>query len=369
MLLTSDLTGISFATPEYLWLLGVPLVLLLAWVRRLMLHGADVRRLRALRTLPVRQRLSRSGGLLFWLFQILAVAALVMALARPVGPATVVRDGGIDLVVLQDASASMHVADVPGNRWQRSIRFLRILGNSLSWNHDRMAMTVFARIAAPQVRLTTDPNTFFFFADHLYDSPPFRLADDSTWDTNLERGIHWGLRLIERDEELHGRSLNARLFVLVSDGEAWSGAVEDSLGRAVDRDFPVFVVGVGTLGGGRMPPFLGPDGEEQRDPDTPLTSRLDRAALQRIATGGGGRYFELDRDPDRHIANTIIDAGRRRAPTLSVTEETEPLYWYCLVWAGLLSAAGLIFVRERADLWLQLAGVGGTIAFLLGIFQ
>ena len=367
MLPTSDLGRIAYAAPEYLWLLGVPLVLLLAWVRRLMLHSADVRHLHARRTLPVRQRLSHSGGLFFWLFQILAVAALVVALARPVAPAIVVRDAGVDLIILQDASASMHVADVPGNRWQRSIRFLRTLANSLSWNHDRMAMAVFARIAAPQIRLTTDPNTFFFFADHLYDSPPFRLEDDSTWDTNLEQGIHWGLRLVERDEALHGRSLNAKLFVLVTDGEAWSGAVEDSLDRAVDRDFPVFVVGIGTLGGGRMPPFIGPDGEEQRDPDTPQTSRLDRAGLRRIAARGGGRYFELERDPGRYIANTIIDAGRRRAPSLGTTTKTEPLYWYCLVWAGLLSAAGLIFVRERAHLWLQLACVGGTIAFLLGI--
>ena len=38
-------------------------------------------------------------------------------------------------------------------------------------------------------------------ADHLSDEPPFSLRDDSTWDTNLERGIHWGLRLIERNAD------------------------------------------------------------------------------------------------------------------------------------------------------------------------
>jgi hypothetical protein len=36
--------------------------------------------------------------------------------------------------------------------------------------------------------------------------------------------------------------------------------------------------------------------------------------LQRIAAAGGGQYFELDRDPDRDIANAIIDAGRAQAP-------------------------------------------------------
>ena len=67
-----------------------------------------------------------------------------------------------------------------GNRWQRSMRFLRVLGESLAWQDDRMAMALFAHIAAPQVRLTKDPNTFFFFLDHLAQDSPFRLEDDTT---------------------------------------------------------------------------------------------------------------------------------------------------------------------------------------------
>ena len=51
-------------------------------------------------------------------------------------------------------------------------------------------------MATPQIRLTKDPNTYFFFLDHLEDKSPFRLEDDGTWDTNIERGIYWGLRLI-----------------------------------------------------------------------------------------------------------------------------------------------------------------------------
>ena len=54
------------------------------------------------------------------------------------------------------------------------------LGESLAWKDDRMAMALFAHIAAPQVRLTKDPNTFFFFLDHLAQESPFRLEDDTT---------------------------------------------------------------------------------------------------------------------------------------------------------------------------------------------
>ena len=52
--------------------------------------------------------------------------------------------------------------------------------------------------------------------------------------------------------------------------------------EAVDAKVPVFVVGVGTLAGGRMPALIGRRTKEA-DPETPLISRLDRAGLQRIA--------------------------------------------------------------------------------------
>ena len=54
-------------------------------------------------------------------------------------------------------------------------------------------MALFARIATPQVRLTKDPNTYFFFLDHLSEESPFRLEDDTSWDTNIELGVYWGL--------------------------------------------------------------------------------------------------------------------------------------------------------------------------------
>ncbi len=366
-----DLGQTAFAAPHFLWLLVIPSFLLVAWVWRFGSRLSDLRRISAHRTVPVRERLTTGGDLPFWLAIVLATAALVMALARPVGTLAALRRPGLDIVILQDGSASMQVADharmasVGGElaaglstRWQRSMQFLRVLGDSLSWADDRIALTVFAHIATPQVRLTRDPNTVFFFLNHLQGVPPFRLEDDTTWDTNVEQGIAWGLRVLQKDEEIHGPSSNAKLFILLSDGEAWSGEVARSLVRAVDARVPVNVIGVGTLGGGKLPVVKLPDGSD--DPEVVGRSRLDRASLQRIATAGSGQYFELDRDPDRDIANALIDAGRRLAPSTVESGRVEELYWRFIVGGVALAAFGLLFVRERAELWMLVAGAAAS---------
>ena len=94
--------------------------------------------------------------------------------------------------------------------------------------------------------------------------------------------------------------------MLVSDGQSWSGEVAKSLGLAQGRGIPIDVVGVGTTAGGIIP-------DPKREANQPACARSSIALeLTRIATAGGGRYFELDRETDREIANPIIDHTRRR---------------------------------------------------------
>jgi Ca-activated chloride channel family protein len=352
---------IAFSSPEYLWLLAIPALLAVLWLFRFAARRTDAARVSSNRVLPVRQRFGLTGDLLFWLCLIAAMASAIVALARPHGPAQAVRQGGVDIVILADGSASMRTKDVAGDRWQRAMRFVRVLGESLTWKDDRVAMSLFAHIATPQVRLTRDPNTFFFFLDHLDLAPPFRLEDDTTWDTNLELSIYWGLRVIERDEDLHGKSSNAKLFVLLSDGEAWSGEIAKSLQKTNEARIPVFPVGVGSLTGGPLPLEALPP-TAVHDPDEPTWSHLDRDSLERIAEATGGQYFELDRDGDRHIANAIIDAGKRLAPSLGVVEQSEELYWWFLAGAAGFLTLGMLFLRERAELCVQLIG---AVAVLL----
>ena len=354
-----ELRQIVFGEPQFLWLLLAPAAALLLWLWRFAQRLGDVRALRLGRTTPFREKFAVAGELPLWLFLILAAACLIVAAARPRGPSSILGRAGVDIVILQDGSASMQVGDAgegvsgPATRWQRSMAFLRVLGDALSWNDDRIALTVFAHIATPQIRLTRDPNTVFFFLDHLQARPPFRLEDDTTWDTNLEEGLSWGLRLLDKDAELHGPSANAKVFVMLSDGESWSGEVARALAKAADQHVPMHVIGVGTLAGAMLPVVKDEDSGVEASPGR---SRLERASLQRIAAAAGGQYFELGRDPDREIANAIIDAGRRQSrPKVREGEFTE-LYWRLIAAAAVLAAIGMLFVRDRTETWMQLAG-------------
>ena len=193
----------TFAAPGALWLLVVP-------VHCWRCCGVAVARAGATRALR-RHGWCRgasgtacSAALPAWLCLAAAAACLVAPWPGRAVTATAMGRAGVDIVVLADASASMHVQDVAGGRWQRSMAFVRRLGDALSWQDDRVALAAFAHIATPQIRLTRDPNTVFFFLDHLGARPPFRLEDDTTWNTDLEQAVAWGLRILEKDEELHG---------------------------------------------------------------------------------------------------------------------------------------------------------------------
>jgi Ca-activated chloride channel homolog len=355
---------LRFAEPLYLWLLLVPAGLLPVWLWQAARRWSDARRHARLRVVPAAERFTPVGDLAFWLCLIFAIAGCVTALARPEARISAIRNVGADLVILQDASASMYVDDVTPDRWRRSQQFVRALAEALSWRADRVALALFAHRAAPQLRLTRDPNSLFFFLDHLSDHSPFSLEDSTAWDTNIEEGVYWGLRLVEKDEELFGKSQNAKGFIVVSDGQAWSGRVQTALGVARQRRVPVYVVGIGTTTGGLIPEPAGPDGVR---PTSVLRSVLDRNSLQDIARAGGGDYFELGREPDRDVAFRIIEGVRGRAPIQREEERYETLYWRCLFAAALCVCAGTLLLKHDVELWWQTTGALAAVLLILAL--
>jgi Ca-activated chloride channel family protein len=360
-----DAGTLRAAQPLYLWLLIAPALLLVVALWRLARRRGDVRRASGTRLLPVTQRLPYAGELAFWIVALLATSLCIVALARPQATVATVRRGGADFVVLQDGSASMYARDVEPDRWQRSVRFLRTFGDSLSWKGERVALALFAHLAAPQVRLTKDPNALFFFLDHLGKQSPFRLEDNPTWDTNIEEGLRWGLNLIAKDEEVFGRTSHVKAAIVISDGQAWSGEIANALARARERNVWVYVVGVGTTAGAMIPP----PGSNLVSTEPPLRASLDRESLRDIARAGGGEYYEIGRESDREIAARIIASVRRRATVVAQADTHVDLHWHALFAAALVLAAGVWLVRGRTELWWHTASFAVALLVLATAFR
>ena len=348
----------AFAEPVYLWLLVIPALLLLVWGWDLLRRRADAKGYAESQILPPGERYTSAGDLPFWLSVVIAAGLCIAALARPQVRVWAPGAAGADFVILQDGSASMYVGDVAPDRWQRSMRFLRTFADALTWKQDRVGLALFAYFAAPQLRLTKDPEALFFFLDHLGAQSPFRLEDDPTWNTNIEEAVQWGLRLVEANEELFGRTNTPKAFVVISDGQAWSGKVANALSAARAADVSVYVVGVGTTAGGFIP-----EGEQDPRPSR-VHAVLDRESLRAIARAGGGEYFELGREPDRDVASRIISSARRRAPAGPREERREELYWRFLLAAALVLCPGMLVLRQRTEVFWHVAAAIAAVLIL-----
>jgi len=343
----------------YLWLLVIPAVLLIVWGWRVVRRRANVRRLAAQRIVPVRQRFGPVGDLAFWACVLIAASLCIAAIARPQARLSSFRKASADIVILQDASASMYVTDVRPDRWRRSVQFLRTFAETLSWKGDRVALALFAQLAAPQVRLTKDPNALFFFIDNLGDHSPFRLENTTTWDTNIEEGLRWGIRLVDKDEEVFGKSGNPKAFLVISDGQSWSGTVATAIQEARAHKIPVHVAGIITTTGGMIPEPARPDGTR---PPPVVRSVLDRNSLVQLAVAGGGEYFEIGDEPDRIVAFRIIDRLHRQSDVSQQIESYEDLYRRFLMAAAVFLGLGTLFLHKRSELAWQ---AGGCVVALI----
>ena len=357
---------LRFGEPLYLWLLCAPALLLVLWCWRVIRRRDDGRKYQAVRLVPVREKFASVGDLAFWLCALLALSFTIVALARPQGITSIVKSPGADIVLLMDGSASMRVTDMGTDRWQRAMAWVRTLTHMLAWDGDRVALATFADIAVPQIRLTRDPNNILFFLDHLDKQPTFKLEDDTTWDTNAEDAIRWGMKLIETDQEMYGPSKNAKTLVIISDGQVWSGDVQRALAQAVNQGIMVDVIGVGTSIGGMIPLPHAENGKVLAG-FVPISSSIDRISLMTMAREGNGEYFELGTGSDQQIAARIIQSAARRSGNERLDQTFDELYWYALVSAAAFLGLGLLFLKQRVQLGFTVASAAALLALIAGL--
>ncbi|MEM7308187.1 MAG: VWA domain-containing protein [Planctomycetota bacterium] len=216
-----------------------------------------------------------------------AVAFLGVSLLGPVHGHTFreVTGRGVDIVVCVDTSRSMLARDVRPSRLDRAKREVRGLLDVIAG--DRIALIAFSGDAREVAPLTHDRNALVKLVDRI--TP----ADNRLGGTDLAAAVERALSLFD------GRTGAHEAIVLLTDGEDLSGAGRDVAREAAERGIRVYVVGVGTSGGGKIP-VLDEEGAEAflRDKEgSEVVTRMDRQSLARVAEVTGGEFLTVDEHP------------------------------------------------------------------------
>jgi Ca-activated chloride channel family protein len=236
-----------------------------------------------------RRRLVRHA---LWL---MAAAALVLALARPVWGQEIepIPTGDVAVMIALDVSRSMNAQDVAPSRLERARLFATDVLRRLRGTE--VGLMLFAGRAILQAPLTTDLSTIDLFLRNASTSAIQRQG------TNLAEAFDLASR------NLNSPYATSRYILLLTDGEDHEGGLAPALQSLREQQIEVITVGVGTEAGVEVPLE---DGTPLRDRDgAEVVSQLNAAQLRSIAEQTGGSYWSLG-DAE---ANTESFAGQFRS--------------------------------------------------------
>ena len=264
---------LGFQNPETLMLL-LALPIWWLWRRRRSEDAIVFSRTEVLARGP---RAGRGIARLIFLLRNIAIASVVVALARPRSGAHIenISSSGINIVLSLDLSSSMLAQDFqPNNRLEvakaRAKQFVR------ARESDRIGVVAFAGEALTQVPLTTD-------------QPVILQSIDNLQAGQLEDGTALGLGIATAANRLRDAPGKSRVMIVVTDGVNNRGDIDplSAAKAAAVYGIKIYGIGVGTEGVAPVP--VGRDVFGLRFENQPV--KIDEVLLRQIASLTGGRYF------------------------------------------------------------------------------
>ncbi|MCE2558874.1 MAG: VWA domain-containing protein [Acidobacteria bacterium] len=215
---------------------------------------------------------------------LVALLALVASLAQPRWGFVweEVHREGVDIVVALDVSDSMLVRDAEaGGELSRLERAKREIADLLQrLEGDRIALVAFAGEAFLELPLTLDYSAAALFLEAM---EPDLIP---TKGTAIGDALRVSLEAFDRVASVGSRQ--SRAVILITDGEDHLGEAQEVAEGAAAAGVRVFAIGIGRDEGAPIPRAGGGFRTDRRGEI--ILSRLDEAALQRIALTTGGRY-------------------------------------------------------------------------------
>ncbi len=322
-----DFSGLSFAQPQFLWLLL--LIPVLAWLKGKIggTPGVLFSTTRTVAKIGGRRR-SRAGdfltGLLF-----LALACLILGLARPQLGKTVTRTqaSGVDIMLVMDVSRSMLAEDftIGGQRANRLEAVKRVTEQFIAARpNDRIGIVAFA--GRPYL---VSPLTL----DHDW----LRQNLDRTRIGLVEDGTAIGSALAAASNRLKDKEAKTKLVVLLTDGDNNAGRVTPLTAAEAAKalGIKVYTIGSGTRGNAPFP-FVDPFG---RTVYRQIPVEFNEDSLREIADMTGGIYFRAtDTQSLQRIFAEIDELEKSKVEVQQVVQYRDLFPWFVLVGTVLLAA-------------------------------
>ncbi len=212
---------------------------------------------------------------LLFVFRVLAIAALIVTLARPQSTNNWenVSTEGIDIMLAIDVSSSMLARDFSPDRLEaaKEVATQFISGRQL----DRMGLVVFSGESFTQCPLTTDHAILINLMGELQSGM-------------IEDGTAIGLGLANSINRLRESDAVSRVVILLTDGVNNKGDISPITAAEMAKSFGirVYTIGVGTRGMAPYPVET-PFGIQMQQ----MEVEIDEQMLQEVATLTEGKYF------------------------------------------------------------------------------
>ena len=263
--------------------------------------------------------------------RILAIALLVLALARPqkASRGEVPPAEGIDIILTLDTSYSMAAEDFqPYNRLEAAKKaatdFVKKRKN------DRLGVVFFGGAAVLGCPLTLDYQSVLETLDSAY--------------LNMTRaeGTAVGDAIVTAVNHLKESKAKSKVIVLLTDGRSNTGMVTDlNLAARTAQAFDIKVYTIGTAGKGRAQISTG----DPMQPVIYIDEDLDEPTLREIAGLTGGEFYRAKNYMELEKIYSRIDSLEKTKFEVKSYTEYSDKYLYFLAPALLLLA--LVFVLER----------------------
>lgn len=324
-----------FLYPELLWLLALlPLLALLRSGRGpapALLFSST-----ALATGSGSRRRSSIGGRALP-FKLLAVALLIIALARPqLGRTTTeIEASGIDIMLGVDVSGSMKAMDF--TRDNKAVNRLEAVKSVVSRfvekrPNDRIGLLAFA--AGPYLisPLTLDHDWLL----RRLEAVEIGMIEDGT---AIGSAIGTGVSRLKNEES------KSRLLILLTDGMNTAGKIPPLLAAEAARALGVkiYTIGAGSRGVAPMP-VTDPFGRQIM---RRVRVDIDEATLKQIAEDTGGRYFRATDTASLQEIYEEIDGMETTTRTFKQFEHYRELFGFCIGAALACIGLGLFMNRNR----------------------